>query len=291
MSKRIAESELIINADGSIYHLNLQPHQIAHSIIVVGDPDRVPKVTQYFDSIEHIVHKREFFTQTGTYKGKSISVVSTGIGTDNIDIVFNELDALVNIDFETRTIKENLISLEIIRIGTSGGVQKHIPVDSFVASTHGLGMDGLGGFYPHEISKNDNSILNQFSNALENDNLGIIPYLADCNLELLEKIAFDFYKGITITNTGFYGPQGRKLRLSPKSTDFIDRLANLQLENNSVTNLEMETAAIYLLSNLMGHKALSLNAILANRQTGEFSVNGANTIDRLIRTVLERWVK
>ena len=289
MPKRIAESELIINPDGSIYHLNLQPHQIAHSIIVVGDPERVPKITQYFDKIDYSVHKREFFTQTGTYNGKSISVVSTGIGTDNIDIVFNELDALVNIDFDTRMVKEQLISLEIVRIGTSGSVQANIPVDSFVASTHGLGMDGLGGFYPHSISENDQKILTLFSDELAKDALGVTPYLADCNPELLQKLGFDFHKGITITNTGFYGPQGRMLRLQPKSTDFIDRLAQLNLDGNIVSNLEMETAAIYLLANLLGHKALSLNAILANRQTGQFSGDPKKAVDNLIKTVLKRW--
>lgn len=289
MPKRIAESELIINPDGSIYHLNLKPHQIANAIIVVGDPERVPKITQYFDNIEFSVHKREFCTQTGSYKGKRISVVSTGIGTDNIDIVFNELDALVNIDFETRMVKNKLISLEIVRIGTSGSVQNHIPVDSFVASTHGLGMDGLGGFYPHSNSEMDQKILTHFAQELAKDALGITPYLTNCNDELLQKLGFDFHKGITITNTGFYGPQGRMLRLQPKSTDFIDRLAQLNLEGNIVSNLEMETAGIYLLANLLGHKALSLNAILANRQTGHFSTDPNKTVDNLIKTVLQRW--
>lgn len=290
MSK-IASSELIINDDGSIYHLNIKPEQLAKDIIFVGDPDRVDGVTKYFDSIEFSLQKREFKTTTGSYRGKRISVVSTGIGTDNIDIVLNELDALVNIDFDTREVKSKLTSLNIVRIGTSGSLQKDIPVDSFLISTHGLGLDGMIHAY-----LNDKILDTDISNAfIEFTGWNLrrgTPYVVEGNPKLIQ----NFYQegkthtGITATANGFYGPQGRKLRLDLDQNDLNQKIDHFQYQNHRVTNLEMETAAIYGLSALLGHKACSMNALLANRATGEFSRDYQKTVDSLIQYTLERFL-
>ncbi|MDC6364734.1 MULTISPECIES: nucleoside phosphorylase [Flavobacteriaceae] len=284
----ISDSELILNPDGSIYHLNLLPQDIAPTIITVGDPNRVAQVSKYFDSIELQKEKREFVTHTGSYHGKRITVISTGIGTDNIDIVFNELDALVNIDFETRQVKNEKIPLDFIRIGTSGSIQKNIPVDSFLMSTTGVGLDGLLHFYESGQVRNSKMEL-ALQEHLSWEQYNITPYAVDYDKDLgaiftSNRIRF----GITVTNSGFYGPQGRKLRLSPRISDFNDKLAMFTYQNHSITNLEMETSSIYGLAKLHGHRAVSLNAILANRATGEFSKQGYKTVDNLIKFTLEK---
>lgn len=279
-------SEFIQNHDGSIYHLNLLPQDLANTVITVGDPDRVQAVTKYFDHIEFRKNKREFHTQTGTYKGKRITVISTGIGTDNIDIVFNELDALVNIDFKAREIKQDLTSLDIIRIGTSGAIQSNIPVDSFVVSEAGIGFDSMLHFYDSNNVKDQN-----FSKALVKDlnyspHLGI-PYVVSCDEDLASKFSDGFFRGATLTNCGFYGPQGRVLRLGLQDPDLNDKIAAFSYKGRRITNLEMETAGMYGLAKLMGHKCVSLNAIIANRATGEFTRDSKATVDQLIRTTLD----
>ena len=287
--KYFPPSELIINPDGSIYHLNLRPEQIAKTVIVVGDPDRVAKVSTHFDRIEYKMQKREFVTHTGSYKGKRITVISTGIGTDNIDIVLNELDALVNIDFEKRTEKEALTSLDIIRIGTSGAMQEDIPVDSFVASKYGLGLDGLLHFYNHKNNADEHMTFLQFMETVGTEtNFPIRPYIARAGEDLLKNLAADFKQGITLTCPGFYAPQGRILRADLSVDNFLLNLGKFSYKNLRCTNFEMETAAIYGLSNILGHQAISFNAILANRVTNEFSIKPKESVKQLIEIVLER---
>jgi uridine phosphorylase len=284
---RIPESELIFNPDGSIYHLNLLPEQISDTIITVGDQDRVAKVSQHFDSIEVQVAKREFVTHTGYYKGKRISVVSTGIGTDNIDIVFNELDALVNIDFVSRepVDHEDHISLKIVRIGTSGALQQDIPLGSHLATEYAMGLDSLMQFYPLMETGYETEIAVQVQLAL---GIGFLPYCAKGSDLLREQIAFDMIHGNTFTCPGFYGPQGRQLRLQPKVQDLIQKLSAFQYEDVKFTNFEMETAGIYALGRLLGHEVLSLNAIVANRISNTFADNSEQVIDDLIIKVLDR---
>ncbi len=286
----IKASELILNNDGSIYHLNLRPKQLANTIITVGDPDRVDSVTKHFETIEFQTRKREFHTQTGTYKGKRITVISTGIGTDNIDIVFNELDALVNIDLEKRQIKQNLTSLEIIRIGTSGSIQKDIPNDTFLISEYAVGFDSLLHFYKskHVQYPDISEVLTKHTNWSVSKSK---PYVVKCDELLLERFSSDkTIKGFTATNIGFYGPQGRILRLQIQDNDLNDKLASFDYNGMPITNLEMETAGIYGLSKLLGHRALSMNAIIANRATGEFTENPKKVVDELILYVLQRIV-
>ncbi|MEM1336228.1 MAG: nucleoside phosphorylase [Bacteroidota bacterium] len=284
----IGQSELILNADGSVYHLNLLPEDIAPTVIVVGDPDRVEKVSGYFDHIDTKKQKREFLTHTGTYKGKRITVIGTGIGTDNIDIVLNELDALVNIDLPSRGIKEEKTSLDIIRIGTSGSIQDDIPVDTFVVSKFAIGFDGLLHFYEHE-GEDISALTSHLKKYMGWGNHYIQPYSFASDAQLLKKMSSNRIRfGITLTNSGFYGPQGRKLRLSNTLETIHDSLANFEFENAKITNLEMETAAIYGLAKLLGHRAISLNAILANRPSKSFSKHPAKTVDTLIRYCLER---
>ena len=282
----IKSSELILNPDGSVYHLNLLPEHIAHDIIFVGDQNRVEKITQSFDSIEFSTQKREFKTQTGTLKGKRITVISTGIGPDNIDIVMNELDALVNIDLKTRTIKENLTALNIIRIGTSGSLQAEIPCDSFVMSKYGLGLDNmLRSYLIADVTNTE--MENAFVKHQNWDIQKGKPYAIACSEKLEKLIESDkIFKGITATSGGFYGPQGRILRLDIQDENQNDKMHDFEFENNKITNLEMETAAIYGLSTLLGHNALSLNAIIANRATGTFSEDPYKAVDELIAYVL-----
>ncbi len=283
----IGESELILNADGSIYHLNLLPDDIAPTVIVVGDPNRVGQVSKYFDSIDVIKQKREFLTHTGHLNGKRLTVLSTGIGTGNIDIVLNELDALVNIDFATREVKEHFTALKIVRIGTSGAIQPHISVDSFILSDYAIGLDGILHFYEKdkvEIPEMTKTLIDH----LDWKEYGITPYTSKSDTSLKKQLESNRIRlGITATNGGFYGPQGRELRLSPKLVDFHSRLMSYSFEGKTITNLEMETATIYGLSKLLGHKAVSLNAILANRPLGTFSRNPLVTIDALIQLTLD----
>lgn len=289
-NKPLAQSELILNEDGSIYHLNLLPNEIAHTIITVGDPDRVSDVTKHFDSIEVSKQRREFKTETGIYKGKRLTVISTGIGTDNIDIVFNELDALVNIDFKTRTIKEQFTQLNFIRIGTSGAIQKDISIDSFIISEMAIGFDNLLHFYNPEIFLNQ-----EFSKALiKHTNWSTYksqPYVVESDSTLLQLFSGEnFRRGITATNVGFYGPQGRQLRLSLQDEHLNSKLESFRFEGKQITNLEMETSGIYGLAKLLGHKAISLNAILANRANGKFSKNPKETVALLIEQTLNKLV-
>lgn len=284
----IQSSELILNPDGSVYHLNLRPEHIARDIIFVGDQNRVEKITQFFDSIEFSTQKREFKTQTGLFKGKRMTVMSTGIGPDNIDIVMNELDALVNIDLNTRLPKEKLTSLNIIRIGTSGSLQADIPVDSFVMSKHGLGLDNmLRSYLIDDISVK--SIENDFITHTNWDMRKGRPYVISCS-ELLEKVieSEQMHKGITATAGGFYGPQGRILRLDIQDHELNSKMDNFKSAGTRITNLEMETAAIYGLGALLGHQCLSLNAIIANRANGTFSTDPYKAVDALIAYTLDK---
>ncbi|GAA4232381.1 nucleoside phosphorylase [Postechiella marina] len=284
----IKESELILNPDGSVYHLNLKPEHIANTIIFVGDPDRIENITKHFDAIEFETQKREFKTQTGTYKGKRISVISTGIGVDNIDIVLNELDALVNIDLKTREVKETLTALNIIRIGTSGSLQKDIPVDAFVMSTQSLDLVGL--LQAYYIEKHGNSVLeNAFIKHTNWSNKKAYPVVVNASDTLIKQ--FDspkINKGITATAGGFYGPQGRVLRLNLSEPEFNSKLDSFNYNGARITNLEMETAGIYGLAKLLGHNAMSLNAIIANRASGTFSANPKQTVENLIKYTLDR---
>ncbi len=284
----VSPSELILNADGSIYHLNLLPQDIATTLITVGDPQRVSEVSNYFDTIELKKGKREFLTHSGTLNNKKLSVISTGIGTDNIDIVLNELDALANIDFSHRTPKENRIRLNIIRIGTSGAIQPDIPVNSFLMSEQAIGFDGLLHFYQHgfsDWSDMENAFVDHTQWAPEKAR----PYVVDYDKELGKILSDNRIRfGFTATNTGFYGPQGRELRLAPSQPEIMSKIASFSFKNKRITNLEMETSGIYALAKLLGHRAVSLNCILANRATGEFSENPSKAVDELIQLTLAK---
>lgn len=283
----IAASELIINDRGAIYHVNCRPEEIANTIITVGDPDRVKEVSKYFDRIEFRNQHREFVTHTGYLGNKRLSVTSTGIGPDNIDIVLNELDALVNIDMETRTIKENLTSLNIIRVGTSGSLQQEIPVDSFVASTHGLGLDNLLNFYKHDSNEEEKQLLQAFDTHTQLHQGISSPYITGAGVSLLKEFVNGFHQGITVTCPGFYGPQGRVLRMGLTHPQLIDRLTSFSFGNHRISNFEMETSAIYGMGKILGHHCLSLSAIVANRITKEFSKDGAAAVENLIKKTLE----
>ncbi len=285
--QRIPESELIINSRGGIYHLDVRPEELANTIIVVGDPDRVKKVSAHFDKIEHQLQHREFITHTGYIGKKHLSVISTGIGPDNIDIVFNELDALANIDFDTRMIKEKLTKLNIIRFGTSGSLQADIPVDSMVASSHGLGLDNLLNFYSYEKSMADKEMAEAFISQTKLDTAITNPYAFSGSEILLKKFGSDFHKGITVTCPGFFGPQGRVLRLGLASPGLVDKLTHFNFNNHRITNFEMETSAIYGLGKLMGHECLSINTIIANRAIKEFSKDSEAAVKNMIRKALE----
>ena len=284
----IQASELILNPDGSVYHLNLLPQDIASDIIFVGDQDRVTKITKYFDSIEVTKQKREFKTQTGTYKGKRISVMSTGIGPDNSDIVVNELDALVNIDLKTRTVKDKLSSLNIVRLGTSGALQPDIPVDSIVMSTHGLGLDNMLRSYELDpVSQTD--IEDAFISHTNWDSRKGRPYVISGSIELQNRLySSSIFKGITATAGGFYGPQGRVLRLAIQDAELNSKMDNFTFKEHRISNFEMETAAIYGLSRLLGHNALSMNAIIANRALGTFSEDPYIAVENLILYALDK---
>ena len=282
----IKSSELILNPDGSVYHLNLKPEHIATNIIFVGDQNRVEKITQFFDSIEFSTQKREFKTQTGIYKGKRITVMSTGIGPDNIDITINELDALVNIDLETRKPMKKLTSLNIVRIGTSGSLQKDIPVDSFVMGEYGLGLDNmLRSYVIDDICETD--MEDAFIKHTNWDLRKGKPYIIRCSETLKNKFdSNQIYKGITGTAGGFYGPQGRVLRLAIEDPELNGKMDSFKFNDIRMANLEMETSAIYGLGKLLGHNCLSLNAIIANRADGTFSADPYKAVDALIQYTL-----
>lgn len=284
---RIADSELIITNRGAIYHLDLRPEELATTIILVGDPDRVKKVSAHFDKIEYKLQHREFITHTGYIGNKRLSVTSTGIGPDNIDIALNELDALANIDFETREIKKEFTPLNLVRFGTSGSLQADIPVDSFVASTHGLGLDNLLNYYAYTKTAEENELTDAFVAQTGLDTSITLPYISKGSETLLNKFPSTFHKGITVTCPGFYGPQGRVLRLGLRSPGLINKLTHFQFNNNRITNFEMETSAIFGLGKLMGHQCMSVNAIVANRVVQEFSKDGNAAVEKLIIAGLE----
>ena len=287
----IQHSELILNPDGSIYHLNLRPEHIATDIIFVGDQYRVDKVTQHFDSIEFTTQKREFKTTTGTYKGKRLTVISTGIGPDNIDIVLNELDALVNIDLETRQVKETHTQLNITRIGTSGSLQADIPVNSFLLSSHGLDLNGM--LQSYQVEEIANPELEQaFIKHTDWSSKKSYPLVVANGKALEEKLLSDkVHKGITATAGGFYGPQGRVLRLGLQDAQLNAKIDSFNHNGNRITNLEMETSAIYGLSKLLGHNAASMNALIANRANGTFSENPGKVVADLIQYTLDKLVE
>lgn len=282
----INASELILNADGSIYHLNLLPEDLAGTVITVGDPDRVAKVSKHFDRIELKKGKREFITHTGYLGNKRLTVISTGIGTDNIDIVLNELDALANIDFANRTVKSTLSSLHIVRIGTSGAVQQDVEMGTILASAYGIGLDALMNYYQGSYDGEEQAL--QVELAEYFSALNLKPYVAKAGASLLDRIAFDLPKGVTLTAPGFYAPQGRTVRSTNTIPNFINLISSFQYKDQRFTNLEMETAGIYALANMFGHQALSINAILASRVDGRFSSAPEEVVDKAIQLVLER---
>ena len=284
---RIAESELIINNRGAAYHLDLRPEELAPTVVTVGDPDRVARFSRQFDKIEVQRQHREFISHTGRIGNKRLTVLSSGIGPDNIDIVLNELDALANINLETREIKPSLTSLNIIRVGTSGSLQADIPVDSFVASTHGLGIDNLLNFYRHEQNEEEKQLVQSFVTHTQMHSQTGNPYISTASASLIKHFVKDFHQGITVTCPGFYGPQGRVLRLGVRNPQLIDRLTDFRFGQHRITNFEMETSAIYGLGKLLGHHCLAVNAIVANRVNRNFSSDGQAAVDKLIKRFLE----
>jgi len=286
--KQIPESELILNKDGSIYHLNLHPEELADTVINVGDPDRVSLVSNFFDKIEIKKQKREFVTHTGVYQGKRITVISTGIGTDNIDIVYNELDALVNVDLKTRTIKEEKKSLRLVRIGTSGALQADIPPDTFVCSRYGLGLDGLLNFYHQENTQEEKEILGAFEKHFPAEGLFPASYIYKSDDQLFELLSQDMHTGITASCSGFYGPQGRMIRLTPFRANIVERLSAFSYGGVRLTNFEMETGAMFGLARLLGHHCCAVNVIVANRIANRYSTNADNAMLQLIKMTLDR---
>ena len=290
MEKRyFAPSELIINPDGSIFHLHLKPEHLADKVILVGDPGRVALVASHFENIENEVESREFHTITGTYQGKRITVQSTGIGCDNIDIVMNELDALANIDFATRTERDTHRALTLVRVGTCGGLQPNTPVGIFVASVKSIGFDGVLNFYAGRDEATDTDFEKEFKRQVEwNDAIGN-PYVANNDPQLVERIAgTDMVRGVTIACGGFFGPQGRRLRLPLADPELNHKIEQFEYKGLRVTNFEMESSALAGLSTLMGHHAMTCCMVIANRLAGEANAGYKNTIDGLIKTVLER---
>ena len=286
--KTIPSTELIITEEGRIYHLDLKPDEIGQTIILVGDQERVPTISKYFDRIEFKRSKREFVTHTGLINNNRVSVISTGIGCDNIDIVVNELDALVNINFEKKSIKRKHTSLEIVRIGTCGALQKEIPVDTFVLSSFGLGFDGLLSFYKPEYESEEKALQKAFLQQTPWPNDANLPYFVKgCEL-LSNKIGEGMFKGITATANGFYGPQGRKLRLNTRVPDMNEFLKRFEYKNHKILNFEMETSALYGLSALLGHHSCTVCAVIGNRFTNTFSKDYKKTVAKLVQKILRR---
>ena len=285
---QLGTSELILNADRTIYHLNLYPEELADTIITVGDPDRVAMVSKYLDHLEFSKGKREFITHTGYLNNRRISIISTGIGTDNIDIVLNELDALVNIDLHSRTVRPVKRVLTLVRIGTSGAIQPDIPIDSMLVSGLAIGLDNLLHFYKHPPSKYadvEDAFIRQLNWQKEKSR----PYVSGPDPALLDLLGSDsVQRGFTGTNSGFYGPQGRQLRLEPRDAGLSEKLAAFEYNGLKITNLEMETSALYAMAELMGHRAVSINSILANRATGEFSGNPKAAMEKLIQYTMDK---
>lgn len=284
---KIAASELPLQSGGQIYHLNLHPEELADNVILVGDPGRVEEISKRFDKITVKRSNRELVTHTGTYAGKPVSVLSTGMGTDNIDIVLNELDALANVDLKTMEVKPVKKSLNLIRIGTCGILQPDIPVHGFIAAEYGFGFDGVLQFYKHDgISRKD--IVEAFVKQTGWDETLPYPYCVRADEGLLSKVSHDMFKGITASAPGFFGPQGRQVRAPLRFPELNRKIEAFEYEGNRITNLEMECSAIYGLGKLLGHKTLTCCVGIANRVTGEFSGNYHQAMDQLIETVLER---
>ncbi len=282
----IGASEMIINEWGAIYHLNVRPEQIADTIITVGDPDRVSEVSKYFDRVEHVCAHREFITHTGYIGKKRISVLSTGIGPDNIDIALNEIDALVNIDFSTRTINEQKKVVSIIRMGTCGSLQGEVGVDELVAGTHGLGIDNLLHFYNLENNEEEKAILSAFELHTQINSKKVFPYIASASPGLLKHFTQGYSHGITVTCPGFYGPQGRILRMPLAMPELVNKMTSFKFGNHHIANFEMETSAIYGLCRLLGHQCLSINVIVANRVKKEYSKDMGKAVDHMIQKSL-----
>lgn len=289
MAKEILQdSELILNPDGSVYHLKLRPEHVADTVILVGDQGRVAEVSKFFDRVDHKIQNREFVTHSGTYKGKPITALSTGIGTDNIDIVLNELHAAVNVDLETRTFKEEIKTLNLIRIGTSGSLQADIEAGSHIVSEFGLGLDGLIYYYNYVFDEEEAKLRDAINDHLNwNPDLAV-PYLVKGSPKLIEQIGHDMIKGITATATGFYGPQGRKLGLPLSKPDMNEALQSFSSGAHRITNFEMETSALYGLGKLLGHHCCTCCLILANREKKEYITNHQEAMDGLIEGVLGR---
>lgn len=284
-SKRIAESELIINPNGRIYHLNLSPEMVADTIIVVGDPDRVPKISRHFDKIHHQVTNRELVTHTGEIGGTQLSVISSGMGTDNVELLMTELDALINVDFQSRTINRKLKKLRIVRIGTSGCMQADIPLDALLVSRAALGLDNLMSFYQRKPSEEVSVIENKMQRLLD---LPFRPYFAKGSESLFNLFKDQMHHGVTVTSPGFYAPQGREIRLKPAISGFIEILAKTSTSFGRFTNFEMETAGYYAMAELLGHEMISLNALIANRVTQSFSKDHEKAVESLIQLTLEK---
>ena len=282
----IGASELIINDRGAIYHLNVRPEEIADTIITVGDPERVASVSEYFDRVEHKLAHREFITHTGYIGQKRISVLSTGIGPDNIDIALNEIDALANINFDTRTINDQKKSVSIIRMGTCGSLQGEVGVNELVAGTHGLGIDNVLHFYERENNEEEKAILAAFDEHTKISAHKIQPYIATASAGLLKHFTEGYSHGITVTCPGFYGPQGRILRLPLKMPNLVDQMTSFKYGQHRIANFEMETSAIYGLCNLLGHQCLSINVIIANRVKKEYSKDMGKAVDHMIEKSL-----
>ena len=289
MATYYAPSELIINEDGSVFHLHVRPEQLARKVILVGDPGRVAMVAAHFDEVECDIASREFHTITGLYRGKRITVLSTGIGCDNIDIVVNELDALANIDFATRTQKEEFVQLEMVRIGTCGGLQPYTPVGTYICSRKSIGFDGLLNYYAGRNEVCDLAFEEVFIRHMQWNPQKGAPYVIDNNADLLTRInQGDMVDGVTIAAGGFFGPQGRKLRIPLEDPNQNEKIMNFEYEGHRVTNFEMEGSALAGLSRLLGHKAMTVCMVIANRRAKEANTNYKNSIDDLIVKVLDR---
>ncbi|HOZ50446.1 MAG TPA: nucleoside phosphorylase [Chitinophagaceae bacterium] len=285
--RRIDESELILSPGGQVYHINLRPENLASTVITVGDPDRVKEVSKYFDKLEFQTQHREFVTHTGYIGKKRLTVMSSGIGPDNIDIVMNELDACVNIDFNTRQIKDMHTQLSIIRFGTSGSLQDDIPIDSLVASSHGIGLDNVLHYYQLENSKFENDLCDAFIEHTSLQNKKIVPYAVEGSKDLLSYFNDGYHKGITVTCPGFYAPQGRVVRASLQFPELVNQLSSFQFDNHRITNFEMETSAIFGLGRVFGHQCLALNTIVANRISKTFTKDAKSAIENMIKRNLE----
>lgn len=284
----IPESELIINSDGSAFHLHILPEQLSDKIVLMGDPDRVTMTASFFDSIECEVQSREFHTITGMYKGKRITALSHGIGTDNIDIVLTELDALVNVDFNTRLVKDKLTQLTLVRVGTSGGMQPHCPVGSYVVSEKSIGFDGVIHYYANSESVREKDFEESFQREVGWSPYHCSPYVVSADEELIDRIGYDMIRGVTISAIGFYGPQGRHVRLPLADPDLNAKIESFRFGEYAVTNYEMESSAIAGLGKMMGHKAMTVSAIIANRVALKSNTNYKGSTEELIRIVLDR---